>query len=265
MEGEPVGSAAVAARLAPVRIAARPRAATGDLAFDRLGGPVVAICGLAGGVGSSTLALALARQAAADSRTPVLLADAAGTAGLASMAGARSPQSLGAIARALADGDQPKETFIEFPSGLRLIATDPERPTTVETAAVHGLLAQAKEAHGLVVIDCGTAWMANDAALGCASCVVWAMTATASGLSAAQRIVASGLMPHRGAGETLVARHVPGTPGARVRVLRGLARERHSRLVLIAHDERGGLQDPPGEPMLRALAGVAPTLRKGRP
>ena len=68
-----MGAAAVAARLAQARLAARPRQATCDLAFDRAGGPVVAVCGLAGGVGSSTLALALSRQAALESCAPVLL------------------------------------------------------------------------------------------------------------------------------------------------------------------------------------------------
>src|SRR5436305_1368767 len=41
------------------------------LAFERLGGPLVAVCGLAGGAGTTTLALALARQAARESALPV--------------------------------------------------------------------------------------------------------------------------------------------------------------------------------------------------
>ena len=58
---------------------ARQRAASTatltGLAFDRPGGPVLAICGLAGGAGTTTLAWLLARQAARESAAAVLLCE----------------------------------------------------------------------------------------------------------------------------------------------------------------------------------------------
>lgn len=264
MEGEPVGAAAVAARLTPVRLTPRRRAATCDLAFDHVGGPVVAVCGLAGGVGTSTLALALSRQAGTESHAPVLLIDAATTPGLVALAGARSPRSFGSLADALADGDQPTHTFAEFTSGLRLIATTPERRATPSSDAVRGLMEQARDAHGLVVVDCGAAWMTDATVLACASHVVWMTTATVVGLGAAREVFASSVMPAPARAEILVARHVPNAASARVRAVRALVRQRRSRLVLLAHDEHGALQDPPAEPILRTLTAIAPSLRSDR-
>ena len=67
-----MGAAAIAARIPLPR---RSRRATADCAagLRTLGGPLVAVCGLAGGAGTSTLALLLARQAARESTAPVLL------------------------------------------------------------------------------------------------------------------------------------------------------------------------------------------------
>ena len=64
MGGERMGAAAIAARIPLQRAARRDRAIESGLVFDELGGPLVAVCGLAGGAGVSTLALLLARQAA---------------------------------------------------------------------------------------------------------------------------------------------------------------------------------------------------------
>lgn len=262
MEGESVGTAAIAARVALPGFVARPHEAACDLSFDEPGGPLVAVCGLAGGVGTSTLALALARQAAAESRAPVLLADAAATPGLVPLAGTRSTFSLDSLAVALADGDQPDDPFAELAPGLRLIAAEPRLGSVASHKAMTDLLAQAQEAHGLVVVDCGTAWLTHADVLANANRVVWTMTTTALGLRAATGLVASTLMPRERRHEVLVARHVPGAVPAKVRAVRRLARERRSRLVLLAHEAQGAHHDPPGEPMRRALAAIAPTLRR---
>lgn len=263
MEGEPVAAAAVAARIVPVRHEPRVRPVTCGLTFDRLEGPVVAICGLAGGVGSSTLAFALARQAASESRMPVLLADAAATPGITHIAGSRSPRSLGTLAAALAAGESPDQACVELRGGLRLIATGPERRAAPSPAAIEELLDHAGEAHGLVVLDCGTSWMSSADVLACASHVVWTMAATGSGLRVARDVFASGLAPTTPHGEVLVARHLLGSPRARVRELRHLARRRRCRLVLMAHDEANTRDGTPGEATLRALTAIAPTFRRG--
>lgn len=257
-----MGTAALAARIALPRLAANGREATCDLAFDQLGGPLVAVCGLAGGVGTSTFALALGRQAAAESRAPVLLADGAATPGLAALADARSPRSLHSLAAALADGDQPTDTFTHVAPELRLIATDPGPKAAPSCQAMADLLAQARDAHGLVVVDCGTAWLTNADVLACATCVVWTMTTTSLALRAATAILTSRLLPLDPRHEILVARHAPGAARATVRALRRLARQRRSRLILMASDEHGADHDPPAEPLRRALAAAAPTLKR---
>ena len=152
-------SASLTAHL-PLAIGARSaRARPGALAFDALGGPLVAICGLTGGAGTSTLALLLARQAARDSNAPVLLTEHdAQRPGLAAIAGRATPRPLIALAHDLANERPPVDTFAELDDGLRLIAATPQPVPQVDAASVRALLDEARAAHGLVVIDCGTNW-----------------------------------------------------------------------------------------------------------
>ena len=76
MGGEPMAAAALTGRLPLPRRRPASRAASSEqLAFHRTGGPLVAVCGLAGGAGTSTLAYLLARRAARHSTVPVLLAE----------------------------------------------------------------------------------------------------------------------------------------------------------------------------------------------
>ena len=94
-----MGAAAIAARI-PLRTPARSRSTARALAFHRTGGPLVAACGLAGGAGTTTLALLLARHVAAESSVPVLLTElAADRGGLAAATGRAGPASLAALAR----------------------------------------------------------------------------------------------------------------------------------------------------------------------
>ncbi|MBJ7329170.1 MAG: hypothetical protein JHC95_04680 [Solirubrobacteraceae bacterium] len=161
-------------------------------------------------------------------------------------------------------GSPPRQAFTEFSSGLRLIATAPATTETSPDGAIETLLDQAREVHGLVVVDCGTYWLADPTPLACADRVVWTMTATDVGFAAAGALLASGAVPRPPVGgEALVARHIPAVAGAKVRALRRLARDRRGRLVLMAHDNGGATQDPPCEVVLRALSGIAPTLRAG--
>ncbi|HEX5926038.1 MAG TPA: hypothetical protein VFY45_19565, partial [Baekduia sp.] len=78
------------------------------LAFDELGGPLVAVCGLAGGAGTSTVTFALAQQAAATSTAPMLLTEADPLrAGLGVLAGNMSPHPLAELARRVAEDAAP--------------------------------------------------------------------------------------------------------------------------------------------------------------
>ena len=161
-----MGAAAIAARIRLPRAARRDRAIASALAFDELGGPLVAVCGLAGGAGASTLALLLARQAAASSAAPVLLTEADPLrGGLAALAGHAAPHPLVELAQRVAEDAAPAETFLELEPGLRLVAAAPRRRETPDPEAVRALLGEARAAHGLVIVDCGTTWAADNPTL----------------------------------------------------------------------------------------------------
>lgn len=256
-----MGTAALT--LGGVRRGARTRAATADrcLAFDRLGGPVVAVCGLAGGVGATTIALALAHRAAIESRVPVLVADNAGaTGGLARLADAASPLSLAGLARLVADGAEPDRVFAELPSGLRLVATGPGNDGTAAPADTRAIVSQAREAHGLVVLDCGTRWLDDAAALDDADTVVWTMAATEAGLRGAPATLAR---RHSAARTVLVAREFAGVARPSVRSLRALAAQGCERLVLWPDDARIADRPDAHELLEPVLAAIGPILQRG--
>ena len=125
-----MGAAAVAARIrAADRAPGATRRRRAGSRFDELGGPLVAVCGLVGGSGASTLAFCLARQAARESQAPVLLTEPdARRAGLAVLAGqlhaARACRGSPSASRT---AERPREPFVEIEPGLRLVASAPRR------------------------------------------------------------------------------------------------------------------------------------------
>lgn len=259
-----MATAAVTLRFSGARPARRVPAATCGLAFDRIGGPVVAVCGLAGGAGTSTVALALASRATTESRAPVLLADAAeATGGLAHLAGARSPRPLTDLARLLVDGDAAGDTYTEFASGLRLVAAGPGPAGERDRVDTRAVLVQAREAHGLVVLDCGTKWLDDSAALAEADAVIWTMPATQLGVATARTILDARAAPnptaHR---ELLVAREVAGADRVRVRSLRRVVEDRCDRVVLMRHDPRVATTTARDGALLEVLSAIAPMLHR---
>ena len=254
-----MGAAAIAARI-PLRTAARSRSTAGPLAFDRTGGPLVAVCGLAGGAGTTTLALMLAREVAAESSAPVLLTElAADSGGLAAATGQAGPASLAALARRVADGEIPHETFVELAPRLRLLAAAPATHTSPDPDALRALLEQAREAHGLTILDCGTALPAARAVSRHVSHIVWTLPATRAGVSRAYALLASDVAPPPGgAREVLAAVASDHQPKVRVRALRQLARPRCDRVVLIPHSRA---LDPSDHGIAAALTALATTLR----
>ena len=185
-----MAAAALAARV-PLLNARRSEAAVAcGLAFDEPGGPLIAVCGLVGGAGASTLALCLARQAAHESAAPVLLTElAASSAGLAVLAGQASALSLGGLAQQVADGQTPARAFVELEPRLRLLASPPLHDAETEPEHLRALLREARAAHGLVIVDCGTDWTATGAVLNEASHIVWALPATRAALARAQALL----------------------------------------------------------------------------
>jgi Amidohydrolase family len=228
--------------------------------FDRLGGPLVAVCGLVGGAGTSTLALALARQAASHSNVPVLLTESSPErGGLAVLAGRGSPLCLRELARQLDAGERPAEAFVELDGGPRLVAGAPRAAAAVEADLLRRVLADARAEHGLVVVDCGQPSRDEACVLGEATHIVWTLPASRSALRHAQVLFAAGVLPRPGtAREALVASAIQPRGWARLRELRRLAEHRCERLALVPHSRRLAQDDLAGlEDLADAVAAIA--------
>ena len=259
-----MAAATLTARLPMRSIGATRKGAACGLAFDVARGPILAICGLTGGAGTTTLALALARQAAEESAMPVLLTETnTQTGSLATLTGHVTAHSLATLAASLGDEhESPSDTFAVVDGGLRLIAAAPQPATPLADGALSDLLAQARDVHGLVVLDCGTGWALDRAALASATHIIWTTPATTAGLARARVMLTSQVAPPAGrCREALAAVGMTPTPAASVRALRCLARGRCERLVLIPHDARTASRGTEAAGTLRALTALGSFLR----
>ena len=198
---------------------------------------MVAVCGLTGGAGASTLAYLLARRAARHSSSPVLLAELAPGGGLAALTGHASPLGLTELARAVADQRPVAQPFAQLDDGLRLIAAAhrPEpQPDLSEPLA--GLLGDAHAAHGLVVVDTGGPGPQTDAVLEAASHVLYVLPASEPALRRAQLLARGGLFARsRGRPSALVANALWPSRPLSTKQLRALAEPHTDRLLLIPH------------------------------
>lgn len=131
--------------------------AYGSGAWAAAAGELVAVCGLGGGLGTSTLAFALAGTAASQLDGVVLAADTGGPcASLALLAGEASGLELGEASVAIAAGGLRDRPDVELDVGLRLIARPPRTSDDYDPAALGLVLDQAQASHELTVVDCGT-------------------------------------------------------------------------------------------------------------
>ena len=263
-----MGTAALTARVPIASRARRTRAVACGLAFDETGGPIVAVCGLVGGSGASTLAFWLARQAARESQAPVLLTEPdARRAGLTVLAGRSTPLCLARLAQRVAEGRVPADPFVEIERGLRLVASAPGRGAGAEPENVSALFREAQAAHGLVVVDCGTSWVTADPVLNAATHILWTLKSSRDAVARARLLLASDALPPPGrARELLVALAADRRPSASVRALRRLAAQRCERVVLCRYSDtvaRGDLANP-SDCLDRTLTGIAPILRRTR-
>jgi cellulose biosynthesis protein BcsQ len=199
-----------------------------------LRGPLLAVCGLCGGAGASTLAYLTALAAARRDDRAVLVADTGGpTAGISHYAGLRSPRSLTEAAEHINAGLPTGELIATTADGLRVLATSPTLTRTCSRDGVELLLAHARERYTLTVIDCGTlAREADQIAVGRATHVVWVLPATA-GAAIRGRQLLDAITPHQSGREILVARHEPRDRRIALRELRDLARLRRALLILL--------------------------------
>lgn len=256
--------AATLTRRLPLARARIEHTAACGLAFDVFGGPLVAVCGLAGGAGTTTLALLIADRAARESTAPVLLTEAdSQRAGLAALSGRATPRPLASLAARLHDDEAPSDTFAELPTGLRLIAATPQRSPLVDDAAIVELLDQARAAHGLVVVDCGTSWTAASPVLARASHIIWTAPATQHAALRARSALESVAPPPGRSREALAVTRVAPGRAVSVRALRRIARQRCDELVLIGHDPALTGGESSGEAThTRALIALAALLRR---
>jgi MinD-like ATPase involved in chromosome partitioning or flagellar assembly len=198
-------------------------------------GELIAVGGLCGGAGASTLAYLLARHAARSAPGPVLVCDTGGTScGLATYAGVESPRSLPGIANAIAASDSLADgLFADGGPGLRVIASRPRIDSGVEPTALARVLEDARDAHVLTVVDCGTLSTATAVqALEASSHVVWVVPASANGVRHGSKLLALfGIEATRG--ETLVARRDPSGREPPMKRLASLAATRNAPLVLM--------------------------------
>lgn len=251
-----MAGAALTARLRFLGAGLSREATAGD-AFNELGGPVVAICGLTGGAGSTTLALLLAQSAAEASSAPVLITESCAGGGLARLAGRATPHSLETLASRASQGDAPSGAFAELTPGLRLVATA-DRSACDPRAPVAALVKQAREAHGLVVIDCGSAWSADNPLIVGATNRVWAFPATPAGVAAARAA-----LPADAGIAVAVARDSHAT--VPVRVVRRAVRGRCRRLVLVPYSERLARSDlSADDSTAHAITAIATSIRGTR-
>ncbi|HEX6022902.1 MAG TPA: hypothetical protein VFZ00_12955, partial [Solirubrobacter sp.] len=122
--------------------------------------PLVAIAGVCGGAGASTLSYLLARHAAAHGPGPVLVCDTGGaTGGLAALAAVSSSRTLTetavlAAGRAGESGPRAPWTVVPGTRGhqLRVIGTGPRLRTDGDPRSLTALLARLRGADGHALV-----------------------------------------------------------------------------------------------------------------
>ncbi len=177
----------------------------------------------------------MAVAAAMHSPAPVLVVDLGGpAAGISALAGVHSGQSFTTAAEHLTHHRRPPGAlFATGEYGLRALASRPELDESVQTSSTLRLLAEAKAAHALTVVDCAqlTRPVERDA-LSSATHVAWIVSATPSGCRRGAALLRA-LRPIPPGREILVARNDPPTPAAPLDQLAAIADQRGAPLLLL--------------------------------
>ena len=208
------------------------------IAFSFAHRPLVAVAGLCGGAGTSTVAHLVAAAAARETDAAVLLADTGATSGaLALYAGARSRGSLLDLAETLDRDHAPAAApFATATDGLRVLAAGPHFPPRhARPEAVQEVLWHARAAHDLTVLDCGAlAREADLVAVRCATHVLWVVPANATAVARADEVLAVLDLDLPGR-EIVLARHEAGERPAALHALTALAHRRRAPLAQMPH------------------------------
>lgn len=209
------------------RKGSRPQAATSR-------GLLLAVCGLCGGAGTSTLAYLIALTAARSGNGLVLVADTGGPSGAISCyAGVQAPRSLPELAEHITAGLPTGQLVATTGDGLRVLATGPRFSPACAREALGLLLDQARERYALTVIDCGAlASEASQVVLTRASHVGWVLPATPSAISRAQPVLAA-IDSDRLGRELVLARPDSHQRKATMTQLKRVAQGRRATLILV--------------------------------
>jgi hypothetical protein len=209
-------------------------------------GVLLAVCGLHGGAGASTLAALIAETIGGAHADPVLLCEAPGATGdQAALAGTTSRVSLAQLATAVAAGRVPR-SFWGRHGSLRLLATAPQPPPAVSTVALIDVLQAARGEHAVTVIDVGTLRDPYATAIvSAASHVLWTLRLGPGAVARAQQLLASPLAPVLAGAQAIAARTARPRDrfGGQAGALRRLADAHHARLILVP--ELPGREDRP--------------------
>lgn len=196
-------------------------------------GALLAVCGIGGGVGASTLAFLTAMHAQRYSAKPILLCDTGGPgASMAAMAEKGSELSLGKAATALAAGMLGVPLFVPLTPKLRLIGRDPEFDEPISAEGLDRLLHDARDAHPLTIVDCGTLQRPIERSVAeQASAILWVAQASQSGARRARAALRS--LPQSADHEILAVRAVESRDSALEHQLMNAADLRGASLVFV--------------------------------
>ena len=231
-----------------------------NLGFHTLGGPLLAVVGVCGGAGASTIAYLTAAAAAIESSAPVLLCDLGGpAAAIAAYANTGGGPSFTVLAGYLARGEHPpRAPFTAGEYGMRLLAAAPQLDQPAPEAGARAVIGQAVDAHALTVIDCAQLTRPVERlALEHATHVAWVMPATALGLRRARALLDVAGAAARGQ-EIVVARHAQRTDHPQVNAVAELAAERAATLVLVG--QLGDIAENDTDRVLEQAAGALQAL-----
>lgn len=146
--------------------------------------PIIVVCGLHGGAGTTTIALAIARHAVRETGPGTVLlteTDPRG-GGLALALDAAGSYTLADLARHHAAGATPSTNpVVQLPDGIRLLAAAPAEHDQADPDDVAAVLQQAGATHALTVVDAGTLADPHCAgAFQAATSIVWATASHAT-------------------------------------------------------------------------------------
>ncbi len=224
--------------------------------------PLLAVCGVCGGAGTSTIRGLIA--AAAATHGHVLVADTGGpSGGLSARTGYQTPWSLPEAAELLVrDPDLARQLWASQrigPFERRIVAAAPGRLSPASPARLARLLEILRRDlhHALVVIDCGTLQHEHGLqTLHDATHIAWVLPDTDRGVAHA-RALHTLLAPRPAARELILARRDPTAAPASLRALARLAAARGAPLVhlpVVPDDTRRALQA--AQVALQAVLGV---------